>query len=211
MSKGFRTWWPKTVNTKFVVKNIAPNRKRIKIFNYPIVNGGTRDLLSIPEVSEGVIRHSLLKGELLNKIRTKEATILFSNINLLQFDPTQKQFLQNAGVTEGLEITDNQIVHNDIRDLIHFIDDGPAGGFASGAYKECLPAGSAFPTQSIWWESSSKNQKIVELIITRDSEQKPITEKWNMYEEDGVTIRHSVTDTITYQDNLELSRTRTIS
>lgn len=211
MSKGFRTWWTKTADTKFIVKNIAPNRKRIRIFNYPIVNGKTRDLLAIPEISEGTIRHSLLKGELFNKIRTKEAVIFFSNIDLLQFDPVQKKFLEDAGVTQGLEITGSQIIHDDIRDLIHFIDDGPASGFVSGAYKECLPAGDPFPTQSIWWESASKTQKIVELIITRDSEQKPIVENWNMYEDDGITIKHSVTDTITYQDNFESSRTRVIS
>ena len=43
MSRHFHTWFPKAPSTCFVVKNIAPFGKRIKIFNYPIVNGGTRD------------------------------------------------------------------------------------------------------------------------------------------------------------------------
>ena len=60
-----------------------------------------------------------------------------------------------------------EYTHKRLRHLIHFIDEGPADGFASGAFKEVLPAGSPFPTSIIWWESTSKLQKIVEKTITR--------------------------------------------
>ncbi len=104
MSKHFYTFYPKDCDTKFVVKNIAPFGKRIRIFNYPIVNGGERDLMTIPEISEATIRHSLLKGELVNKLRAQEIIVIDSNIDLLQFDPCHKRFLESVGVKDGLEV-----------------------------------------------------------------------------------------------------------
>lgn len=105
MSKGFYTVFRKNPSTKFVVKNVAPFGKRIRIFNYPIVNGGTRDLLSIPEISEATIRHSLLKGELVNKFRCGELKVIESDIDLLQFNDEHKSFLQSIGISNGLEVT----------------------------------------------------------------------------------------------------------
>jgi hypothetical protein len=101
--------------------------------------------------------------------------------------------------------------HKILRQLIHFIDEGPGGGFASGAYKEILPAANPFPTQTIWWESSLKLQKIVEKNITRNANQTPATIQWKMYDTDGSTVLETVTDTITYSGVFEISRTRSIS
>lgn len=100
--------------------------------------------------------------------------------------------------------------HKVLRQLIHFIDDGPAGGFLSGAYKETLPAASPFPTSEIWWESSSKLKKIVELTITW-SGATPTTEEWKVYDTDGATVLTTVTDSISYSGIFETSRTRTIA
>lgn len=105
-SVGFGTWYQKKCPTVFRVRNIAPNGKRIRLFKYPIKNGMDRDLMEIPYVSEADIRHSLLKGELFMKIVSKEIIIIESNIDLLQFDPCQKKFLEDAGVTVGLEVDD---------------------------------------------------------------------------------------------------------
>jgi hypothetical protein len=99
---GYRTFVKKQCPVVFVVQNIAPERKRIKLFNYPIANGMTRDLLEIPNVSEDVIRHSLLKGALNIKIRAGEVRVVDSNIELYQFDECQRQFLLDAGITEGI-------------------------------------------------------------------------------------------------------------
>jgi hypothetical protein len=90
--------------TSFVVKNIASPAKVIRIFHYPIRTGLTRDLLAIPGVAESDIRASLLKGELLHKIKSKDIEIITSDIDLLQFNNDQKAFLQAAGVVDGLEI-----------------------------------------------------------------------------------------------------------
>jgi len=100
---GFETWYKKQCPTVFVVKNIAEGGKRVRIFNYPIKNGLARDLLEIPYVSEADIRHSLLKGELYIKIISKEIIVTDSNIDLIQFDSCHRQFLINAGITNGLD------------------------------------------------------------------------------------------------------------
>jgi len=101
---GFETFFNKRVNTKFVVRNIAPGNKCLHLFMYPINNGDTRDLLDIPTVSEADLRHSLLKGELLVKFLAHELEVVESTIDLLQFDPEQLAFLQSIGITTGLEV-----------------------------------------------------------------------------------------------------------
>ena len=97
--------------------------------------------------------------------------------------------------------------HKALRDLIHFIDDGPADGFASGAYKETTYSG-ILPTTQIWYEDSGKTQKIVELTVTYTGIL-PTTEVWKMYDTDGVTLLLTVTDAITYAGVFETTRTRT--
>lgn len=103
---GFDTWWEKSQScTVFVIKNIAEPRKCVRIFNYPIGPGKERDILAIPFVSEADIRHSLLKGELKVSIQSEEIIVIQSNIDLLQFDDCQKNFLISAGIIDGLEVS----------------------------------------------------------------------------------------------------------
>lgn len=94
-----------SVNTSFVVQNISPQKKCITIFQYPINYERTRDLLKIPGVSESDIRASLLKGELQHKIWAKDIFVTFSDIDLLQFNQAQKDFLSNAGISIGLSVS----------------------------------------------------------------------------------------------------------
>jgi len=100
--------------------------------------------------------------------------------------------------------------HRVLRQLIHFIEEGPAGGFASGAYKETLPSGNPFPTSMIWWESSSKLKKIVERTVTWTGPL-PTTDEWKVYDTDGSTVLATVSDAISYSGPFETSRTRTIT
>ncbi len=105
---GFETFFPKRVDTVFIVQNITqntPQEKTIHIFGYPIPAGKERDLLAIPVVSEADIRHSLLKGELRVKGENGEICVTRSNIDLLQFDPEQKAFLESICISNGLEVT----------------------------------------------------------------------------------------------------------
>jgi hypothetical protein len=97
--------------------------------------------------------------------------------------------------------------HKILRQLIHFIDEGPSEGFATGAYREMT--GTIFPTAIIWWESAVKAKKIVEKLITWTGAS-PTTVAWKIYDTDGSTVLATVTDTITYSGIFETSRSRAI-
>jgi hypothetical protein len=105
----------------------------------------------------------------------------------------------------GGGITEAQ--HKILRQLIHFLDDGPGEGFASGAYKETT--GTVFPTVMTWWESAAKLIKIVERAMTW-SGAKLMIDEWRVYSGAG-TLLATVTDTISYAGVFETSRTRVIS
>lgn len=103
---GYATWFDKKEScTVFIVRNIAPRGKTIKLFNVPIKNQCVYDLLDITWVSEADIRHSLLKGELQRKFKAGEITVVSSNIDLLQFDSCQLSFLESMGITDGLQVS----------------------------------------------------------------------------------------------------------
>lgn len=116
-----------------------------------------------------------------------------------------------AGGFSSLSGTDQR--HEALRQLIHFLDEGPAQGFVSGSHKQVI--GSPFPTSIIWWESAAMLKKIVEKEITRTGgpatvvTPTPIT--WRIYDTDGTTVLASVQDDVTYNGVFETSRTRTIS
>jgi hypothetical protein len=93
------------MTTQFIIRNISRQRKDIKIFNFRILYGYTKDLLTIFGISEAYIRQSLLSGELKRKINYRDIEIVYSNIDLLQFDTDQKVFLEAAGIEEGLDCT----------------------------------------------------------------------------------------------------------
>lgn len=119
--------------------------------------------------------------------------------------------LDSTGVFDpraGSGLTEN--AHRALRQLIHFLEEGPADGFASGAYKETLPSGAVFPTSVIWWESASKAQKIVERTLTWTGPN-VTTDEWKMYDEDGTTLLVTVSDSISYSGVFETTRTRTIT
>lgn len=211
---------------QFVVRNISPQRKTIFIFNYPINLHETRDLLKIPGIFEGEIKSSLMKGTLRRKLLNGDIELVLSNIDLLQFTDCGIKYLEGYGFTTGVRIGFDQLdgyvqsllggggslepAHKTLRDLIHFIDEGPGDGFASGAFKEVLPLGSPFPSSITWYLDVAKTKKLIEKFITYNSSHFPIIIQWNMYDYDGVTLIHTVTDSITYSTAFEATRTRTI-
>ena len=155
---------------QFIVRNISPQRKTINIFNYPINLNQTRDLLIIPGVSEGDIKSSLMKGEIKHKFMAGDIELVFSNIDLLQFNDCGIQYLEGYGFTTGVLVGYDQLdgyvqslfgsgggggitpeQHQTLRQLIHFIDEGPGDGFATGAYKVILPTANPFPTNITWY------------------------------------------------------------
>lgn len=105
----------------------------------------------------------------------------------------------------GAGLTETQ--HKILKQLIHFIEDGPAEGFATGAYKETV--GTVFPTSEIWWESNAKLKKIVSLD-TAWTGVNITQEVWKVYGDDGAAVLATVTDVIAYTGIFETSRTRSI-
>jgi hypothetical protein len=115
--------------------------------------------------------------------------------------------IQGGGTGGG--ISPNQ--HEVLRQLIHFIDEGPADGFASGAVKIVTPVPSIFPTSIVWYTDNTLTKIIVSKTITWQGVV-PITITWEVYNVDGITVAHTVIDNITYVNNIfESTRIRTIT
>lgn len=114
--------------------------------------------------------------------------------------------LDDLLVSVGSGLSDTN--HKRLRHGIHFIDDGPAEGFVSGAEKVTTYNG-VFTSSEIWYESSAHTEKIVELSIDY-SGFLPVQEEWKIYDEDGASVLATITDTITYNGVFETLRVRTI-
>ena len=93
--------YPYLTDINFTVQNVSPQRKRLTVFGAPIEYLQTRNLLRVDGVTEDIIRASLVKGELSNKIRVGALKIVSTSINLLQFDESQKEFIDSANVIAG--------------------------------------------------------------------------------------------------------------
>jgi hypothetical protein len=104
----------------------------------------------------------------------------------------------------------NPAQHTALRQLIHFLEDGPADVALSGAVKETLPSGNPFPTSVVWWTTAAKTIKYVEKLIVRNAQQWPTSVTWKMYDAAGSVIA-TIADAISYSGPFETSRTRTIS
>lgn len=102
------------------------------------------------------------------------------------------------------------IEHARLRQLIHLADNGPMEYWASGAYKEILPAAAPFPTSVTWWTDVTKTLRIVDKTYTYTGIF-PTTIEWRAYDVDGATILATVTDTLTYLGPFEVSRVRATS
>lgn len=95
-------------NGKFVVQNTTLDAKKtIHIFDYPIPYLMKRDLLAIPNVTESLIRDSLLKGVLKNRILVRDIIVVYSDIDLIQFNLDQKDFLKKSGIIIGVDPGNN--------------------------------------------------------------------------------------------------------
>lgn len=109
-----------------------------------------------------------------------------------------------ANTASGLSDTQ----HAALRQLIHFIDGGPAEEFASGAYRETT--GTVFPTAITWYDSDGiDKKKIVEKLISW-SGPFPSTITWKAYDA-SETLLVTLTDTLSWSGPFETSRTRVLS
>jgi len=112
------------------------------------------------------------------------------------------------GPTGAQGVTGPTAPHETLRQLIHFIDEGPGHGFPSGAYK--VVYGLPFPTGVTWFENTAQTEKLVEKIIVYGTGQRPSTITWNIYAADGTTIVQTMTDTLSYTGAFETTRLRSL-
>ena len=96
--------------------------------------------------------------------------------------------------------------HDRLRQLVHFIDNGPGSGVATGAIEEVTYSG-AFPTDFSWYTDATKTDRIVRLQVTY-SGAFPQTETWTIYDTDGSTVLVTLVDTIAYAGAFESGRAR---
>ena len=111
-------------------------------------------------------------------------------------------FNPRPSATSGITAAD----HKALLQLIHFIDEGPAEGFSTGATKTVT--GGLFPTQVLWRRADAT--KLVQQDVTWTGVL-PTTVVWRIYAADGTTVLATVTDAITYSGVYEVSRTRSIA
>lgn len=139
--------------------------------------------------------------------QTNGSMVYYNGTNWVPFNGgIDGYFLKYNGITNQPEWVD----HDSLRRLIHLADRGPYEGFDSGSYREII--GQPFFTSVTWYTDITKTKKIVEKLVTRNSSKMPTSIVWNSYDIDGITILHTVTDTINYTMNVfESNRTRTIT
>ena len=167
---------------------------------------GTYPNPTVVDGADGSAIHDDIAGEIA-AIATK-ATPVAADILIIEDSAAgnaKKAITVGSLPSGGGGITEPQ--HKALRDLIHFIDDGPSDGFASGAVKDVIYQG-FFPSTIEWWEDATRTQRIVDLTVTY-SGAFPTSEQWRMYDTDGVTVLVTLTDAISYAGAFETSRTRT--
>lgn len=128
-------------------------------------------------------------------------------------DPDDLVFLFFGG-SSGTGLTADE--HERLRQLIHFVDEGPAHGFASGMTK--VVTGGLFPTDITWWSADPGMfpgaVRIVRKTIDRSTggatSVKPTPITWTIYATDGTTVLQSLQDDVVYSGIAELKRIRTI-
>lgn len=97
--------------------------------------------------------------------------------------------------------------HKALRQLIHWLPDGPGDGFSTSPFKKSTWSG-IFKTAEVWWESSDMLKKIFEHTMTWTGINKT-GEVWTLYKTDGTSPHVRATDVITFNGVFEDTRTRT--
>lgn len=98
--------------------------------------------------------------------------------------------------------------HKTLRQLIHFINEGPGDGFYTNPFREIV--GQPFPTRITWWSDAGKTLRLFQTEITRSGIY-PVTESYKMYDADGTTVVARATDSISYFGAYEVARSRSFA
>lgn len=76
--------------------------------------------------------------------------------------------------------------------------EGYATGSLTGSYEEMVYTNKIFLASKTWYTDQSKSKKIIEKLVTRNSNKMTNKIIWNVFEKDGFSIRTVVTDTLSY-------------
>jgi hypothetical protein len=114
---------------------------------------------------------------------------------------TDAQHGARGGGTQHATVTRDVTGFMKARHLTHLMAKGPASTFATGLFREVLPAANPFPTSVTWWTDSGKTLKVVEKLITRNGQQFPTTIVWKAYDAAGALLE-TITDTYDYGPGL---------
>jgi hypothetical protein len=138
------------------------------------------------------------------KVTPVDADVLLIEDSAASYAKKRVQIGNLPGGGGGISEADHKI----LRQLIHFIDNGPAEGFASAAYRTVT--GTVFPTAIIWYDKATAGKvKIVEKLISWTGVN-PTTIAWKVYDAAEALIA-TVSDAVSYTGVFETSRTRTIT
>lgn len=170
--------------------------------------GGTQDDAFPTSVNQyqdyvearGLVLADATRSDETTVIARENADMLFKDGNNTTYVTLTQLLGGGGGLTEA--------AHEALRQLIHFIDNGPAENFASGAYREMT--GTVFPTAIIWYDKATAGKKkIVEKDITWTGVL-PTTIAWKIYDA-SETLLVTATDTVTYSGVFETSRVRVLT
>jgi len=105
----------------------------------------------------------------------------------------------------------SEVAHRALRQLIHFLDEGPAHGFSGPLTKTVT--GTVFPTLIEWKDSGGNN--VFTKTITRSgggaTNLAPTPIVYRVYASDGTTVLATASDAVTYSGAFETGRTRTLT
>lgn len=121
-------------------------------------------------------------------------------------DPTSGSSVWKNVTSASSGITDTD--HKTLRQLIHFINEGPGDGFYSNPFREIV--GGLFPSRVTWWSDSGKTIRLFQTEVTRSGIY-PVTQSYKMYASNGVTLLAVATDVIAYNGAFEVARSRSFA
>ena len=101
----------------------------------------------------------------------------------------------------------------DYRQILFLADCGPFENFstASMVHSFSYSPRPPFVSSSVWFSDSSKTQRIFEIDYGIRNSRKQATQiVYKVYESDGLTVKTTIRDIVTYEGPVEVSRTRTI-
>lgn len=153
---------------------------------------------------------SNITGSISGSLETRaNNSLVLGDTTILNLSGSAVVSASSTGPTEVKYTLERGLVEED-RKLILLADLGGPFESYDGAYRELGFMKNVFVTSSTWYTDNTKTSKIVEKLIDFNSNLTLNQITYNVYEQDGTTIKTTVIDTITNQGIFEVSRQRNV-